>query len=172
MTWLPDDVVRHLREVCIEPDLSGTRYRLISELGRGGMGVVYLCEDSVLRREVALKVTDDPAEALTLAKLEHPGIIPVHDAGTLPDGRGYYVMKRVVGERLDRHLESVASLAARLRIFQAICQTVAFAHSRGVRNTDLKPANIMVGEFGEVLLIDWGIRAGTPGFAAPEMYRR
>ncbi|MDX2153641.1 MAG: serine/threonine-protein kinase, partial [Bryobacteraceae bacterium] len=168
MTWLPDDVVRHLREVCTEPDLTGTRYRLISELGRGGMGIVYLCEDTVLGREVALKVLDDPAEALTLARLEHPGVIPVHDAGVLPDGRRFYAMKRVAGERLDRHLEGVPSLAARMRIFLQVCETVAFAHSRGVRNTDLKPANVMVGEFGEVLLIDWGVRAGTPGFAAPE----
>ena len=91
MNWLPDEIIDHLREVIEEPDLSGTRYSLEKEIGRGGMGVVYLVRDTVLDREVALKVLNrvDTTEAKTLAQLEHPGIVPVHDSGVLPDGRIY-----------------------------------------------------------------------------------
>ena len=103
------------------PDVSGTRYTLISVLGRGGMGVVYLARDTVLDREVALKVADglkavpydiaerpqdEANEARILARLEHPGIVPVHDFGELPDGRLFYAMKRVRGDRLDRWMAS------------------------------------------------------------------
>ena len=95
------------------PDVSGTRYELISVLGRGGMGVVYLARDTVLDREVALKIVERPAaeratrnEARILARLEHPGIVPVHDFGELPDGRLFYAMKRVRGDRLDRWVAS------------------------------------------------------------------
>src|ERR1700688_4499516 len=98
MTWLPDKVVEHLRAVVEEPDLSATRYQLLQEIGRGGMGVVYLARDTELDRRVALKVLDDlTQEARTLARLAHPGIVPVHDSGSLPDGRAYYVMKFVEG---------------------------------------------------------------------------
>ena len=181
MTWLPDGVVRHLREVCEAPDLSGTRYRLLGELGRGGMGIVFLVEDQVLAREVALKVLDDSAEARTLARLEHPGVVPVHDAGILPDGRAYYTMKRVAGMRLREYAAAGQTLHERLQVFLRICDTVAFAHRQGVLHCDLKPDNIMVGEFGETLVMDWGLArdaggasaepAGTPGFMAPEQAR-
>src|SRR5882724_7933870 len=107
------------------PDVTGTRYELVSILGRGGMGVVYLARDVALDREVALKVVDRPSaddvtidrlahEARILARLEHPGIVPVHDFGQLPDGRLFYAMKRVRGDRLDRWMASGRGLAERL----------------------------------------------------------
>jgi serine/threonine protein kinase len=172
------------------PDVSGTRYEIVSELGRGGMGVVYLARDTVLDREVALKVVDASAadftvekEARILARLEHPGLVPIHDFGQLPDGRLFYAMKRVRGDRLDRWVAAGRDLTARLGVFLRICDAVAFAHAHGVIHRDLKPANVMVGEFGEVLVLDWGIAAakgdrdlstavvGTLDFMPPEQMR-
>jgi serine/threonine protein kinase len=132
------------------------------------MGVVYAAEDEKLERRVALKVLDVPGtdgdlatrlmrEARVLARLEHPGIVPVHDVGTLADGRVFYTMKFVEGQRLDKFIEGVESVQDRLRLFLRICEAVAFAHARGVLHRDLKPANIMVGPFGEVLVMDWGL---------------
>ena len=89
---------------------------------------------------------------------EHPGIVPVHDAGTLADGRVFYAMKFVEGERLDALAKRMDTLFDRLRIFQRICEAVAFAHARGILHRDLKPENIMVGPFGEVLVMDWGVQ--------------
>lgn len=196
MRWLSDEAVERLRAQAEAPDLSGTRYRLVKLLGRGGMGSVYLAEDTALGRRVALKVLDVPdpggelaarllREARILAQLEHPGIVPVHDVGTLADGRVFYTMKYVEGRRLDRLVPfqlteqstgpsgpapgsspekdrtalggQPPSIPDRLRIFERICQAVAFAHARGVIHRDLKPQNIMVGPFGEVLVMDWGI---------------
>jgi len=166
---ISDKVLARLKTAAELPDLSGTRYQIIEQIGRGGMGVVYLAEDVELGRRVAIKVLDDAREARVLAGLEHPGIIPVHDAGALPDGRCYYAMKLVRGARLDAFLEKTPHLPERLRIFQKICEPVAFAHARGVVHRDLKPSNIMVGEFGEVLVMDWGAPGvGTPEFMAPE----
>ena len=166
---ISDRVLARLKTAAQLPDLSGTRYRLIEEIGRGGLGVVYLAEDDELGRHVAIKVLEDPAEARVLAGLEHPGFVPVHEAGLLPDGRSYYAMKLVRGTRLDAFLEKATHLPNRLRVFQKICEPVAFAHARGVVHRDLKPANIMVGEFGEVLVMDWGAPGtGTPEFMAPE----
>jgi serine/threonine protein kinase len=143
------------------PDVSGTRYELVSILGRGGMGVVYLARDTVLDREVALKIVEPPShdanEARILARLEHPGIVPVHDFGQLPDGRLFYAMKRVRGDRLDVWMASGRDLVQRLGVFLRICEAVAFAHAHAVVHRDLKPDNVMVGEFGEVLVLDWGI---------------
>jgi len=169
------------------PDVAGTRYELISVLGRGGMGVVYLARDTVLEREVALKIVERPSdeanEARILARLEHPGIVPVHDFGELPDGRLFYAMKRVRGDRLDRWMATERDLGERLGVFLRVCETVAFAHAHGVIHRDLKPENVMVGEFGEVLVLDWGIArelqkaevklqiAGTPDYMAPEQAR-
>ena len=96
-------------------------------------------------------------EAGVLARLEHPGIVPVHDTGTLADGRAFYAMKLVRGEQLLEHLAGVERLDERLRVFERICETVAFAHARGVLHRDLKPSNVMVGGFGEVLVLDWGL---------------
>jgi len=168
MRYLSDKALTRLRNGTELPDLSGTRYRLIGQVARGGMGVVYTAEDELLQRRVALKVLEVPGstdelanrlmrEARVLARLEHPGIVPVHDVGTLADGRVFYAMKFVEGQRLDRYLESCASIPDRLRIFLQICDAVAFAHARGVLHRDLKPANVMVGSFGEVLVMDWGL---------------
>ena len=205
MTWLDDGAVAHLREVAEWPDL-GERYEIRGRLGRGGMGVVYAANDAVIGREVAVKVLDDLhhaasasrliTEARILGRLEHPGIVPVHDAGTLPDGRVYYVMKLVRGEPLDVAVRS-RSLNERLDLFLRICETVSFAHAHGVVHRDLKPDNIMLGAFGEVLVMDWGVAltaaeptenaesspswgqgpgargliVGTPGYMAPEQAR-
>ena len=171
---ISDRALERLHDVLTAPDLAGTRYELVSVLGRGGMAVVYLARDTTLDREVALKVLDwsvDTAaaprlalEARVLARLEHPGIVPVHDFGQLADGRLFYAMKRVRGERLDRWVERVADVHERLAVFLRICEATAFAHAQGVIHRDLKPENVMVGEFGEVLVLDWGI-ARVRGFA-------
>src|SRR5690606_19887505 len=92
-----------------------------------------------------------------LARLEHPGIVPVHDAGKLPDGRAYYTMALVRGVRLDAHLEHGMTRGDALRLFARLCEVVAFAHARGVIHRDLKPQNVMLGPFGEVLVLDWGL---------------
>src|SRR5580658_3358594 len=168
MNWLSDDAVARLRDAASEPDLSGTPYRFAGALGRGGMGAVFLVEDSRLGRRVAMKVLDLPdrsgelearllREARVLAQIEHPGIVPVHDVGSLADGRVFYTMKYVEGQRLDEWSGSAVSLTERLRLFEKICDPVAFAHSRGVLHRDLKPPNVMVGPFGEVLVMDWGV---------------
>jgi len=185
MTWLSDAALDRLRHAADWPDPGGTRYRVVELIGRGGMGGVYLAEDRQLDRHVALKVLNavGPApdlgerllqEARILGRLEHPGIVPIHDVGTLADGRLYYVMKRVRGARLDEHARAARPLMERLRIFERICETVAFAHARGVVHRDLKPENIMVGEFGEVLVLDWGVAkvlGGVPGPDAPTLAR-
>jgi serine/threonine protein kinase len=178
--FVPDRVIEHLREATDAPDLSGTKYRLGRALGRGGMGAVYAAEDVELGREVAIKVSSAALsasvverlrrEARVVARLEHPGIVPVHDLGTLPDGRVYYVMKLVRGERLDAWAKG-KDVRAILRLFQRVCEAVAFAHARGVLHRDLKPENVMVGEFGEALVMDWGIAkelAGAGGTVAAD----
>ena len=186
---ISEPALDRLRAMFRAPDLAGTRYELISELGRGGMGVVYLARDTALDREVALKIVDrvhaGGREARVLARLEHPGIVPVHDFGELPDGRAFYAMKRVRGDRLDRWLAAGRDVAERLTVFLRVCDAVAFAHAHGVVHRDLKPENVMVGEFGDVLVLDWGIAqvpdaagaragdaiAGTPDYMAPEQAR-
>jgi serine/threonine protein kinase len=169
---LSGPVIEHLRQVIDLPDLTGTRYTLDSQIGRGGMGVVYAAYDRELDRRVALKVMDAAfsGEARLIARLEHPAIVPVYDSGTLRDGRAFYPMKLVSGARLDRYLESNPPLADRLRIVQRVAEALGFAHSQGVLHRDLKPQNVMVGAFGEVYVMDWGIEtvAGTPAFRAPE----
>jgi serine/threonine-protein kinase len=167
MTRISDTALERLRDVAEWPELTGNRYEIVGALGQGGMGTVFLARDRELEREVALKVlraaasTPETAlrlrrEARILARLEHPGIVPVHDVGRLPDGRVYYVMKLVRGVRLDQYARA-AVLTDLLRLFLRICETIGFAHAQGVVHRDLKPGNIMVGAFGEVLVMDWGI---------------
>ena len=169
---LSDPVLEHLRHVAALPDLAGTRYELEGEIGRGGMGVVYAARDRELDRRVALKVLDFAlaGEARLIARLEHPGIVPVYEMGTLPDGRPFYAMKLVAGARLDRYIAGSPSLAERLRVIRRAGEALAFAHSRGTIHRDLKPQNVMVGEFGEVYVMDWGVEAvaGTPAFRPPD----
>jgi len=181
---MSDAALDRLHRLVGEPDFAGSRYEPLSVLGRGGIGTVYLARDTVLDREVAIKVLDSlpgdrtpPAhlqqEARILARLEHPGIVPVHDFGHLADGRLFYAMKRVRGERLDRWAAG-ADRHARLAVFLRMCDAVAFAHAHGVIHRDLKPANVMVGEYGEVLVLDWGVAGfviGTPPYMAPEQAR-
>jgi len=168
MKWLSDATVEHLRQAADWPDTGGTRYDAVESLAQGGMGTVYVANDRLLGRAVALKVLHGPdpgpeatarmlREARIIARLEHPGIVPVHDLGTLLDGRIFYAMKLVRGRRLDQHLREGLPLAERLRIFERICEAVAFAHAHGVIHRDLKPENVMVGAFGEVLVMDWGV---------------
>ena len=168
MDWISDQKIRRLLEIADRPDFTETRYELLDEIARGGMGVVYLAHDTRLDRNVAVKVLNTPEmtpvmiermrrEAHIIARLEHPGIVPVHDLGTLPDGRIYYVMKYVRGKRLDEYVDTSISLNDRLRLFRTACEAVAFAHSHRVVHQDIKPENIMVGPFGEVLVMDWGI---------------
>lgn len=194
MRWLSDEALERLRAAADRPDLTGTRYAIREEIGRGGMGTVYLADDAALERPVALKVLtfETPGgagaeaerllrEARVMARLEHPGLVPVHDAGTLPDGRVFYAMKHVRGRRLDEYARSAPSLVDRLAVFRKICDAVAFAHASGVVHRDLKPENVMLGSFGEVLVLDWGVArraedpaepggvvVGTRAYMAPE----
>ena len=168
MIWLPDSTVDHLMAVAGWPEFTSDRYEALEEIGRGGMGTVYSAFDTALGREVAIKIgnalpsTELQArltrEARVIATLEHPGIVPVHDFGWLADGRPFYVMKRVHGQTLRAVIETDAPpLAERLRIFERVCEAVVFAHAHGIIHRDLKPENVMVGTFGEVMVMDWGI---------------
>ena len=134
--------------------------------------MVYRARDPLLERSVALKVTDAAwaEEARLIARLEHPSIVPVYEAGELPDGRVFYAMKLVQGARLDQYAAGERSLPDRLRVVRRVGEALAYAHSCGVLHRDLKPQNVMVGAFGEVYVMDWGIAgvAGTPPFRAPE----
>ena len=193
-TWLSNTVVDHLRVVATWPELPGDRYVIERPIGRGGMGTVYVARDTLLERDVAIKVSNAPVagsglderlrqEAQVLARLEHPGIVPVHDAGQLADGRMFYVMKLVHGETLSAHAKRLSGEASVLGVFERVTETIAFAHEAGVIHRDLKPSNVMVGRFGEVLVLDWGVakaseeaaasatRVGTPGFMPPEQAR-
>jgi eukaryotic-like serine/threonine-protein kinase len=208
VSWLSDSMVDQLRAAASWPELDD-RYAISGVAGQGGMGTVYVAHDRVLDREVAVKVLDVAdrsgarasrilREAHILGRLDHPAIVPVHDAGTLADGRTFYVMKLVRGQRLDQVLRPDGSLsrstgrkettlADRLVLFGRVLDAVAFAHSLGIVHRDLKPENIMVGSFGEVYVMDWGVAlttgeidpsvespeviAGTPGFMAPEQER-
>lgn len=184
---ISDRAVERLREAAAWPELDA-RYEITGVAGHGGMGTVYVAHDSVLGRDVAVKVLDIAdtrgervgrlrREAHILARLDHPGIVPIHDAGVLPDGRAFYVMKLVRGCRLGRLMDR--PLADRLDAFARILDAVAFAHAHGVVHRDLKPDNVMTGEFGEVLVMDWGVArdaaggtessvVGTHGFMPPE----
>lgn len=185
---ISDRAIDRLRDAAAWPELDA-RYTITGVAGHGGMGTVYVAHDDVLDRDVAVKVLDIAdhggsravrllKEAHILARLDHPGIVPVHDAGTLPDGRTFYVMKLVRGRRLD-DLSIDTALPERLNTFVRILDAVAFAHAHGVVHRDLKPENVMVGAFGEVYVMDWGVAqdahsegegvvVGTPGYMPPE----
>jgi serine/threonine protein kinase len=164
---IPDGAVSHLRTLLARPALPG-RYRLEEEIGRGGMGVVWRAHDLVLERDVAVKVLADHLEgeeltkrlrreARILARLEHPGIVSVHDAGTLDDGRAWYAMRLVRGTALRDAAATIPTLGQALRLMMQLAETVGFAHAQGVLHRDLKPGNVMLGPFGEVLVVDWGV---------------
>jgi len=145
------------------------RYELLGSLGAGGMGEVLLVRDAELGRELAIKVTRATTsqkrgierfvrEARVTGQLEHPNIIPVHDIGVSQQERLFFSMKRVEGRTLQAVIDDhETSLHELLEIFLKVCDAVAFAHSRSVIHRDLKPENVMIGEFGEVLVMDWGL---------------
>ncbi len=173
-----------------------TRYRLVRLHARGGIGEVFVARDEQLHREVALKQLKDRyadhsesrlrflLEAKVTGFLEHPGIVPVYGLGSDPDGRPFYAMRLVDGSSLRETIEAFhkpsgdkvapgrRSIEFRklLARFQSVCYTVAFAHSRGVLHRDIKPSNIMLGRFGETLVVDWGLAktfAGRNGSDRP-----
>jgi serine/threonine-protein kinase len=149
------------------------RYQVLGEIARGGMGVVLKGRDPDLGRDVAIKVllpghADDPAlvrrfieEAQIGGQLQHPGILPIHELGLDADFRPYFTMRLVKGRTLAALLEERPDPAYDrgrfLAVFEQVCQTVAYAHARGVIHRDLKPSNVMVGAFGEVQVVDWGL---------------
>ena len=167
MSPLTDAAVERLRIAAHRPQMPSDRYAITGEIGRGGMATVYAARDTTLGRDVAIKVVNAvaspaseerlAAESRVLARLEHPGIVPVHDAGRLLDGRPFYVMKRVHGRTLTGYLREESDLGERLRVFERVCEATAFAHANRILHRDLKPDNIMIGAFGEVMVLDWGV---------------
>lgn len=150
------------------PVTPSNRYLVERELGSGGQSVVFAARDSVLNREVALKTSRDQGdaamgfvrEARITGQLEHPGIVPVHELGRTEHGEAYVTQKLVRGRSLRQALEDATTLDARLKLlphFIDLAHAVAYAHARGVVHRDLKPENVMVGEFGETVLLDWGV---------------
>lgn len=166
----------------------GAHYTVERELGRGGMGAVLKVRDAALERDLAMKVHLKPGaksrerflrEARITSQLDHPGIVPVHEVGATEDGRSYFTMRLVHGATLKDVIRQHAAgdaqwnLARCLDVFVKVCDTMAFAHSRGVVHRDLKPSNVMVGEFGAVYVVDWGLArsAGGAGSAEPSALR-
>jgi serine/threonine-protein kinase len=173
------------------PSGRSERYQLFGEIARGGMGAVLKGRDTDLGRDLAVKVLlesheDNPEmlrrfveEAQIGGQLQHPGIVPVYELGTFADRRPYFSMKLVKGRTMAALLQERtnprAELPRFLSIFEAVCQTVAYAHARGVIHRDLKPSNVMVGSFGEVQVMDLGLakvlKEGGVRDEPPEMPR-
>ena len=158
--------------IVLESPIPG--YRLKPEIAQGGMGIVYSAECLTFGREVAVKVMKPGMsaavfnrEAQITARLPHPGIPPVHALGKLPDGRPYLVMKLIKGETLDSILKNRSDFSSDrgklVDVFEHICQAVGFAHAQGIIHRDLKPSNVMVGAFGEVQVMDWGLAREVRG---------
>ncbi len=163
----------------LEADAQGQRYRVGEVVAKGGMGAILAVQDRNVRRTVAMKVMLHPEdvteqeelrfieEAQVTGQLEHPGIVPVYELGVDGADHVYYTMKLLHGATLKDILAGIAGakpgmaqqypLSRLLTVFQKICDALAFAHTKGVIHRDLKPANIMVGDFGEVLVLDWGL---------------
>jgi eukaryotic-like serine/threonine-protein kinase len=154
------------------------RIQLLGEIARGGMGAIFKGRDPDLGRDLAVKILLEShcnkpelvrrfvEEAQIGGQLQHPGIVPVYELGTIGDSRPYFTMKLVKGDTLAKLLEARKSQADDLfrflGIFEAIAQTVAYAHARDVIHRDLKPSNVMVGSFGEVQVMDWGLAKVLP----------
>src|SRR3954471_18110202 len=148
---------------------SPDRYHIMGEHGRGGLGRVSRAHDRELGRDVAVKelISRNPVdeirflrEALITARLEHPGIVPVHEAGRWPDGTPFYAMKLVSGRSLRDLLLERPTVDQRIGLLHhviAVADAIAYAHGRRVIHRDLKPANVIAGEFGETIVIDWGL---------------
>src|SRR3954468_21100192 len=194
-----DTITEHVRPIALDG------YAVGEVIGRGGMGEVLLAHDEVIGREIAIKrmrrADPDPEaeirflrEAKLQARLQHPAIVPVHELGRDPDGRPYFTMKRLAGVTLHQLLGGPHQRL--LRAFADVCLAIEFAHEHGVIHRDIKPTNIMLGDFGEVYVLDWGVARvldedgsghpsvrdivtmegetqtgavmGTPGYMAPE----
>ena len=220
-TMVPEDPSEPIRPVNPFGDID--RYEILDQIGRGASSVVHRVRDRRLDRPLAMKILASypesapdlarrfEAEARVMARLEHPGIVPVHDIGRLPDGRLYYTMTQVRGRTLTKVIEAVHrlpepwvvdsegwSMRRLIDVFRRVCEAMASAHAEGVLHRDLKPDNVMVGPFGQVLVLDWGlvkrlghradsgggdedeasahttrqgVIAGTPAFMAPEQAR-
>jgi hypothetical protein len=176
-TMTPEVLSTHTRGKTTLTTEHPGRYVRKEEIGRGGMGRVLVVNDAHLGRDVALKELLDQTvpgndavsvgsaarflrEARITGQLEHPGIVPVHELGQRADGTIYYTMKRIRGRSLASILKEKATLAERLTLlsaFRHVCEAVAYAHSQGVVHRDLKPDNVMIGEFGDTLVVDWGL---------------
>ena len=163
------------------------RYSILGEHGKGGMGRVLLVHDEHLGRDIALKelapdLGDDPTpspaphskemaarflrEAKITGQLEHPSITPVHEIGRREDGTLYYTMKFVRGRTLSEAIQGAKDFEERLKLlphFVDLCNAISYAHSRGVLHRDIKPSNVMVGDYGETVLIDWGLAKSKKG---------
>ncbi len=167
----------------VEETLEGQtlgRFRLKKEIARGGMGIIFLAHDVELDREIAVKFLlkqhqnklhlhrQFTNEAHITGRLQHPGIVPIYETGKSSDGRPFFAMKLVKGQSLAELLAARSSagedLSRLLNIFLSVCQTLSYVHSRGVIHLDIKPANIMVGAFGEVHIMDWGLALTTDDF--------
>ena len=194
------DDTQPIAVVAAPREVVGARYKKLFPLGAGGLGEVFACEDMVLGRTVAVKSGHQTGEVDTystkvilareariISNLEHPNIIPIYDAGTDLARGPFYVMRQVSDTSLEVILRRRRmsegdprdySLNRLLRYFLQICNAVDYAHHRGVIHCDIKPANILLGDYGEVLLVDWGlaqsrshpfgVRGGTLGYMAPE----
>jgi serine/threonine protein kinase len=169
------ELLRRLSEV----ERSRSRYEILDEIARGGMGVVLHAHDSTLERDLAMKLVRDPGatrdgggrrrlarfldEARMTAKLDHPGIVPIHDVGIDDRGRVFFTMPLVRGRKLTEVIELVRegregwTQARALEVVLKVCDAVSYAHSVGVVHRDLKPDNVMIGRFGETYLMDWGL---------------
>jgi len=178
---LSDSDSEHGASPVVDPNAATTRlvpqgrgnYQLLGEIARGGMGVILKGHDTDLGRDIAVKVLDPELskrpevvqrfveEAQIGGQLQHPGIVPVYDLGLMADDRPYFTMKLVKGRTLAALFQQRKTPSDNrgrlLAIFESVCQTMAYAHSKGVLHRDLKPANIMVGAFGEVQVVDWGL---------------
>ncbi len=169
----PESIARLSSHREMPEDGQGDRLRLLEVIASGGMGVIHRGRDADLNRDVAVKVLQDQhrdhpeivrrfvEEAQIAGQLQHPGVVPIHELGVFADRRPYFVMKLVRGQTLAEILAEQAGPAPDrhrlLPIFLQVAQTVAYAHAHGVVHCDLSPSNVMVGKFGEVQVMDWGL---------------
>ncbi len=160
----------------------GPRFESLELIGQGGMGEVWRVKDNELNRIVAMKIIDSGGattkrtrfifEAQATAQLEHPGVVPVYELGQLADGRFYYTMREIHGRELYEVIDELMAVSTEetwgttetgwdflklMDAFQQVCETLAYAHARGVIHRDLKPANVMLGTFGVIFVVDWGL---------------
>jgi serine/threonine protein kinase/WD40 repeat protein len=154
-------------------------YEVLGKLGNGAMGIVYRALQTSLNREMAIKTlrgdVQNPrlsqemfvSEAVITANLVHPNIVPIHDLGRNSEGKLFYSMKQIHGREWRKVMKTL-SLEENLEILLKVCDAVAFAHSRGVINRDLKPENVVIGSYGEVVVLDWGLAVPLPEFPQRE----